>query len=189
VTIEVRVQHDLVRLGDAGDAAARLDHLAHHTDSAAAGARAHHAAAAVDGSAERLEDAATVFDQMGLWLLAAEAFTGAAAAYANAGRRRAHACRHRATTLRRRCEGARTPAVLLEHHVAPLTPREREVVTMAANGLSSRAIAERLVISVRTVDNLIQRAYVKFGVHTRREAAAALGVDPDPAPASADTLP
>jgi DNA-binding CsgD family transcriptional regulator/tetratricopeptide (TPR) repeat protein len=187
VTIEARVQHDLVRLGEVGDAAVRLAHLANHTDSAAADARALHAAAAVDGTPERLEGAATTFEQLHIWLLAAEAFMAAAVAYANAGRRRAHACRHRAAALHQRCEGARTPAVLLDHHAAPLTPREREVVTMAANGLSSRAIAERLVISVRTVDNLIQRAYIKLGVHNRPAAAEALGLAADRPPGSADT--
>jgi DNA-binding CsgD family transcriptional regulator len=69
--------------------------------------------------------------------------------------------------------------MILEDHAARLTPREREVVLMAARGMTSRQIAERLVISVRTVNNLIQHAYVKLGVHNRREAAAALGLDGD----------
>lgn len=188
VATEVRVQHDLVRLGHAGEAAAHLSDLAARTDSVSVQARARHAAATVDGSSDSLESAAKVFDRLGLWLLAAEAFTSAAAAYANAGRRRAQACRRRAASLRTRCQGARTPGMLLEDHVSPLTPREREVVTMAANGLTSKTIAERLVISVRTVNNLIQRAYLKLGVHNRREAAAMLGLGADPTSTSQNTL-
>lgn len=187
VATEVRVQHDLVRLGHAGEAAAHLSDLAARTDSVSVQARARHAAATVDGSSDSLESAAAVFDRLGMWLLAAEAFTSAAAAYANAGRRRAQACRRRAASLRTRCQGARTPGMLLEDHVSPLTPREREVVTMAANGLTSKTIAERLVISVRTVNNLIQRAYLKLGVHNRREAAAMLGLGADPTSTSQNT--
>ncbi|MBW3665832.1 MAG: LuxR C-terminal-related transcriptional regulator, partial [Actinobacteria bacterium] len=171
VTIEARVQHDRVRLGDPVEAAARLAQLADRADSGAVRARAQHAAATVDGSAETLEHAAAGLERSGLWLLAAEAFMSAATAYTRAGRRRGNACTHRATTLQERCESARTPALLLEDHVAPLTPREREVVTMAADGLPSKTIAERLVISIRTVNNLIQRAYIKLGVHSRAEAA------------------
>jgi DNA-binding NarL/FixJ family response regulator len=114
-----------------------------------------------------------------MWLLAAEAFATAATAYARSGRRRANICRRRATDLLTRCEGARPPSLILEDQPAQLTPREREVVTMAASGLSSKKIAERLVISVRTVNNLIQNAYIKLGVHNRTEAAAALGLEED----------
>ena len=51
---------------------------------------------------------------------------------------------------------------------AELTPREREIALLAAAGSSSREIADRLVVSVRTVDNHLQNAYRKLGV-TRRQ--------------------
>jgi DNA-binding NarL/FixJ family response regulator len=57
---------------------------------------------------------------------------------------------------------------------SPLTPREREVALLAAGGLSSPAIAERLVVSVRTVDNHLQRVYGKLGIGGRGELPAAL---------------
>jgi DNA-binding CsgD family transcriptional regulator len=50
-----------------------------------------------------------------------------------------------------------------------LTPREREFALLAGAGSSSRMIAERLVISVRTVDNHLQNAYRKLGVTRRNE--------------------
>jgi DNA-binding CsgD family transcriptional regulator len=58
-----------------------------------------------------------------------------------------------------------------------LTDREREVVNLAARGVPSREIADALFISVRTVNNQIQRAYVKLGVSSRSDAALALGIE------------
>jgi DNA-binding CsgD family transcriptional regulator len=56
-----------------------------------------------------------------------------------------------------------------------LTAREREVAALAADRLTSREIAGRLFLSVRTVDNHLQRIYAKLGVRGRTELAAALG--------------
>ncbi|KRB80020.1 hypothetical protein ASE01_00465 [Nocardioides sp. Root190] len=50
-----------------------------------------------------------------------------------------------------------------------LTDREWEVVDLACDRLSSREIAERLVLSVRTVDNHLARIYRKLGVSGRTE--------------------
>jgi len=57
---------------------------------------------------------------------------------------------------------------------ADLTPREREIALLAAAGSSSRQIAGRLVISVRTVDNHLQSAYRKLGVSRREDLARVL---------------
>ncbi len=48
-----------------------------------------------------------------------------------------------------------------------LSERELEVATLAATGLSSRAIALRLILSERTVENHLQRVYAKLAVHGR----------------------
>jgi DNA-binding CsgD family transcriptional regulator len=55
-----------------------------------------------------------------------------------------------------------------------LTKREREIVTLAAAGATSNAIASDLFLSVRTVNNHLQRAYIKLGVTNRSELRAAL---------------
>jgi ATP/maltotriose-dependent transcriptional regulator MalT len=46
----------------------------------------------------------------------------------------------------------------------PLSRREREVVALIAEGLSNRQIAERLVLSVRTVERHIENVYNRLGI-------------------------
>ena len=62
-----------------------------------------------------------------------------------------------------------------------LTPREQEIAGLAARGLTSRDIAERLTISVRTVDNALQHVYRKLGLTGREELGLAL-TRPDASP-------
>jgi DNA-binding CsgD family transcriptional regulator len=50
-----------------------------------------------------------------------------------------------------------------------LTPREAEIASLVSLGLSNREIADRLVVSVRTVENHLHRAFAKLGVASRRE--------------------
>jgi len=66
------------------------------------------------------------------------------------------------------CEKTRTPA-LSGLAPDPLTRREREVALQAARGLTSAEIARRLTLSIRTVENHLQRGYAKLGVANREE--------------------
>ncbi len=63
-----------------------------------------------------------------------------------------------------------------------LTPREREVAALVAQGLSNRAIAEQLVIGVRAVEANITRILTRLGF-TSRAQIAAWAVDRGLAPA------
>ncbi|MCU1353232.1 MAG: hypothetical protein JWM05_2441, partial [Acidimicrobiales bacterium] len=106
-----------------------------------------------------------------------------ATAAADAARRKgdaraaaAHA--RRGEELAASCEGSRTPGLVRVDAVVPLSKREREVALLAAQGIASRDIAERLFVSVRTVDNHLQRAYTKLGVTNRAALADALGLPP-----------
>jgi DNA-binding NarL/FixJ family response regulator len=54
----------------------------------------------------------------------------------------------------------------------PLTPRELEVLRMAAQGLSRRRIAEQLVVSETTIKTHFENVYAKFGVTDRASAVA-----------------
>ena len=56
------------------------------------------------------------------------------------------------------------------HGVGALSKREREVLSLVAEGLNNRAIANRLFISENTVKNHIRNIHDKLGVHTRMEA-------------------
>jgi PAS domain S-box-containing protein len=54
----------------------------------------------------------------------------------------------------------------------PLTPREREVVTLIARGLTSEQIAEQLVVSGETVRTHARNALAALGARTRAHAVA-----------------
>lgn len=53
---------------------------------------------------------------------------------------------------------------------SPLTPRELEVLRLLAEGLDNEAIAQRLTLTKRTVQNHISIIYDKLGVTSRTEA-------------------
>jgi DNA-binding CsgD family transcriptional regulator len=172
--------HDLMRTSGE-DTSARLGELAAACDSPLVSARARHAAAARAKDGKELTGAADDFEAMGATLLAAEAAGSAAEAFGGAGdQRSATASLRRSGTLAAACEGAETPGLFHLGAVkaaaaAPLSGREREVVLLAASGIASKDIAERLFLSVRTVNNHLQHAYAKLGVSSRAGLAEALG--------------
>lgn len=53
-----------------------------------------------------------------------------------------------------------------------LSPREREVLALAAQGLTNAQIGARLGLGVETVKTLLERVYRKLGANGRTEAAA-----------------
>lgn len=55
---------------------------------------------------------------------------------------------------------------------AQLTPREREILQLLADGLTTRAIARRLHIAPNTVRSHVQGLLSKLQVHSRLEAVA-----------------
>jgi NarL family two-component system response regulator LiaR len=56
--------------------------------------------------------------------------------------------------------------------VEQLTPREREVLALLALGDSNQTIADKLVISVRTVKKHTSNIYGKLNVSNRTQAVA-----------------
>lgn len=83
----------------------------------------------------------------------------------------ARAWRQRAVLLGSDHGAARWPVV---DGVRALTPRELDVARLAAGRARSREIAERLGLSVRTVDNHLARVYRKLGVSGRDDLREAL---------------
>jgi DNA-binding CsgD family transcriptional regulator/transcriptional regulator with XRE-family HTH domain len=172
IGLEMLTLNDLVRLGAASAAVDRLAELSGIVPGPLINANTRRARALVDEDPHTLEEVAGTFESMGSLLLAAETATDAASANDRAGEPgRARIWRHKASLLLSRCEGAWTPAVgpLAAVLPDPLTPREREVAELAARGLVSRLIAERLGVSIRTVDNHLARVYDKLGVDSRND--------------------
>ncbi len=127
-------------------AAARFGHRAEKLDRAAAAARAFH--------------------QLGAPLLEAEAYELAEQSP------RAVAIGERVGAWRfARRVASRAPR---RSPATQLTAREREIVELALNELSNRAIADELSLSERTVEAHVAAAYRKLGVRSRRELFSAL---------------
>jgi DNA-binding NarL/FixJ family response regulator/DNA-binding transcriptional ArsR family regulator len=162
--------HDAARLGAPAKVAGRLRALAGLTDGRVVRLYTTHTAALVAQDGAALDEVATAFEAIGAILLAAEAAAEAAVTHRAAGREHAaRASAARSKLLADQCEGARTPALGLLEQPPELTRREREIASLAVAGLSNRAIAERLVVSVRTVDNHLQHVFDKLGIRSRRE--------------------
>ncbi|MEU8272000.1 helix-turn-helix transcriptional regulator [Sphaerisporangium sp. NPDC049002] len=161
--------HDAVRLGGAAHAVARLEELPALHDGRRVVLARDHARAAAAGDGAALLAVADGFEELGMILHAAEAAAQAASRLRRDGGDRAGlAATTRAWALARRCEGARTPA--LHNLAAPeLTARQLEVAQLAVHGLSNREIADRLVLSIRTVGNHLRAVYERTGFSDRVE--------------------
>ena len=167
--------HDLARLGWAEEAVDRLRELATEVEGDLIVARVAHVDALVADDVEGLGQVSCAFEAMGAWLLAAEAAASVAVGLRRAGDpRRAVGAELRAAELARRCHGATTPALRTIQTQALLSAREIEVAALAAAGLANKEIAARLTVSVRTVENHLQRVYEKLGVARRADLAHAL---------------
>jgi HD-GYP domain-containing protein (c-di-GMP phosphodiesterase class II) len=67
--------------------------------------------------------------------------------------------------------GEPAPVSRRPQHPGGLSRREVDVLRLAAKGLTTRQIADRLYISPKTADHHIQHVYTKIGVSTRAAAA------------------
>ncbi|MGH3859704.1 helix-turn-helix domain-containing protein, partial [Actinokineospora sp.] len=72
---------------------------------------------------------------------------------------------------------ARADAVLTlvrqaQHNAVPLTAREREVLALLSVGAPNRTIADKLVLSERTVETHVSNVLSKLHVANRAQAAA-----------------
>jgi DNA-binding CsgD family transcriptional regulator len=173
VGLELGLVHDLARLGEFRTAA-ELVSGCEDVHGPLAVSRRDHIAAATAHDGEALDAVAERFADAQILLFAAEAAADATRAHERAGSKRAAlASQRRSSGLAEQCEGARTPALAMSP-ATPLTQREREVAALAAAGLGNRAISERLFVSLRTVENHLQRIYDKLGVAGRQELSAAL---------------
>jgi DNA-binding CsgD family transcriptional regulator len=177
LAVALHALHEAVRLGDthAADAIARVTDT---VDCVAGRLALAHGRALAAGDAAALEAVARELAELGMTCAAADASAQAALAYAHRhDRKHELAARARAAELG---GGASTPVLEQVLNPLPLSGREREIAVMVAEGLSNKAIAERLFVSVRTVEGHIYHACIKLDVADRATlahvvAAARLG--------------
>jgi DNA-binding CsgD family transcriptional regulator len=134
-----------------------------------------HVAALLDGDASDLEAVAEAAIDLDEQLLAVEILQ---AAVARAQERGTHPSQLRLRAALRaqrdRCEQAHSPIVDVTSDAIGLTARELEIAGLAASGWTSAAIADELVLSVRTVESHLYRAFAKLGIRSREELGPAL---------------
>jgi DNA-binding CsgD family transcriptional regulator len=167
-----QLAYEALRMGT--PAAPALQDLAERCESRLVTAYARHGAARAAHDGGALLQAADEMAAIGALRYAVEAATEAAAAFIASGRqdsaRRAAA---RARELHVPDQGAELPPVDgLDATAIDLTPREAQLIDLASQGLSNAEIADRLVISVRTVETHLYRGMQKLGVNDRRDLAA-----------------
>src|SRR5262249_28080817 len=188
--VEVLVELD--ELAEARAIATRLGELASEQEHPWATAAARQCEAAVglasDGDADTgaalLEQAADDFGSLGLpfaaararlvlgrsrrrrrkWAAAREALERAAASFDETG---SPGWADEARSELARVGGRRSPGA------GGLTPSEERVVDLAVEGLTTKEIAQKLVVTVNTVEVHLRHAYAKLGVHSRAQLARA----------------
>ncbi|OBI46868.1 helix-turn-helix transcriptional regulator [Mycobacterium colombiense] len=169
--VEAEALHHAARFGDR-TVAQRVAALAETVQGRMVTLQAQHAAAVAAGDAAALDAVSTEFEVAGLLLSAADSAAQAAPLHDRAGQRRNSAeSAARALRLAAQCGGATTPAIRSAGRPLPVTSREREIAAFVAEGLTNREIAERLTVSVRTVEGHIYRACIKLDVTDRDELA------------------
>ncbi|MFF0812433.1 helix-turn-helix transcriptional regulator [Streptomyces albogriseolus] len=185
--------HLAARATDAAPSAARVQRLALRCRAEEARLQAEQVRALARGDAEALVAVAGRFRSLAALPAAAEAAEQAGRVHRAAGRRRkGRLASAAAQELCARFGGALPPWAEPGERgtdaTAALTTREREVAALAAGGLSNREIADRLVVSVRTVENHLHRVYHKLGVVQRAALAELLVTRPVPEGGDAEAV-
>jgi DNA-binding NarL/FixJ family response regulator len=73
------------------------------------------------------------------------------------------------TNTELRAAGATVATVQLTESAADLTPQEREIAELAAQGMSNRDIGARLFLSSRTVGYHLHKIFPKLGIRSRAQ--------------------
>lgn len=170
--VEAEALHHAARFGDR-TVATRLGALAKKVDGGVAVLYARHAAAVAGSDARALDAVSGDFEKAGLLVSAADAAAQAVVAYERSGcAKHTNEAAARALRLAAVCGGATTPAIRGAARPLPISSREREIAALIAEGLSNREIADKLTVSVRTVEGHIYHACIKLDVSDREELAA-----------------
>jgi DNA-binding NarL/FixJ family response regulator len=79
-----------------------------------------------------------------------------------------------AQRLAAECQGAQTPALCAATIPHPFTDRQREIISLAAQGLSNKEVADRLTMSIRSVEGHLFRACQRVGANSRDQLISML---------------
>ena len=172
--VEMRALHTAVRFDDRSQAE-RLAELAPHWTLGWRRRSREHARGLADHDGDVLDAAAERFAAMGAVALAADAAAQAAREHARTGQRGKEVKSSTSAHWVARQGEIRTPAVRSVAQPLPITDREREIVMLAAAGLSNRQIADRLSVSVRTVEGHVYRIFAKLGIERREQLIHLVG--------------
>jgi DNA-binding CsgD family transcriptional regulator len=170
--LAARLTYDAMRAGaPARVIAPRIEPLAERCDSHLTAVYMNHVAARKADDAAALVQVADEMEAIGALRYASEAAADAASAFARAGRqdsaRRAAAASH---ALHDQGQGGRQPSIEgVDPGAVSLTTREKQLIDLARRGLSNAQIAERLVLSIRTVESHLYRAMNKLGISDRQQ--------------------
>ncbi|KUM40375.1 LuxR family transcriptional regulator [Arthrobacter sp. EpRS71] len=134
------------------------------------------AAAQLSGEGQGLVNAGNLLAATGMPGPAAVAFDKAALTFDAEGKRPEA---RQAAVLRDVSEAGLGDALAHDPHAeadrsVPLTRREQDIVALAVSGLTDRQIAEKLMVSVRTVEGHLYRSYAKLGIRRREDLGAAV---------------
>lgn len=173
--VEMRALHTAVRFGDRSRAA-RLGELARLLDTPLVGAVAAHARGLADRDGDVLDAAADRFAELGAIALVADAAAQAACEHARTGHRRKELESSARAHWLAGQSGLRTPATEAAARPLPITDREREVARLVAAGLSNRQVADRLSVSMRTVDGHLYRIFAKLDIERRDQLVRLVGM-------------
>ncbi|HZE16914.1 MAG TPA: LuxR C-terminal-related transcriptional regulator, partial [Mycobacterium sp.] len=174
--VEMRALHSAVRFGDRSHAA-RLQELARTLNTRLAEAIATQARGLAHHDGDLLDAAAGRFTDLGAPALAAHAMAQAAGEHARSGDRgKEIESSTRAYGLASQC-GLRTPAIDAAARPLPFSGRERDIAMLVEAGLSNRQIADRLVVSVRTVEGHLYRIFAKLGINNRDQLIQLLSLE------------
>jgi ATP/maltotriose-dependent transcriptional regulator MalT len=158
--------HTAVRFGDRSHTS-RVEELARTLNTPLAEAVAAHARGLADHDGDLLDAAANGFADLGAVALAADAAAQAAHEHA----RKRHRGKEVASSARAHALASqgeiRTPAVAAAARPLPISDREREIAMLVVAGWSNREVADRLFVSVRTVEGHLYRIFAKLGIDDR----------------------
>ena len=155
--------------------AVRLAELTGRVQGPRAPTAAAHAAALAADSGDALVDASRQYEAFGDRIAAADAAAQAVVAYQNTGLRGAAlSAAATAERLAAECQGAQTPALRAATTPQRFTARQSEIISLAARGLSNKEVADRLTMSIRSVEGHLFRASQRVGANSREQLIAIL---------------